>query len=866
MGNSMQQSYPIISVQCKHKNSICSVRYNVVILPVMFFCLFFLQINTLYAHSPHDVISSLEISPKYHEDQTLFLVEHKGFMVRSSDGGFTWKKVVKGIDANHLLTSLEVSPTFHLDKTLFLSTQGDGVFKSIDGANSWFKVNNGLCKRVDLLSISKNYLQDNVVLAAGSDGGLYKTKDGGREWSLVIDEKVRIRSIAFYPDTDDRRILVGDDDGNLYFSTNGGEEWKSGFQFQNCGAITAIAISPDVSVTAVIFIGTEKGGVWKSMDSGISFIKMNKGVSGDYITSLAISPNYEKDSTVFASTWYEAVFESVDGGNSWKKYNNGLTTHRQADSGSHRSPHFMDLRISKTFSDDKTIFLGGFDGLFKSIDGGHNWMQMETRPLRLIMGFDLSPGQDTNYTIALTTYGGGAYTSIDQGKTWSIKNIGLITTRLFDITFSPDYHLDKQIFTGSMLYLLRTKYGSNSWEPIKTYKTNWVFRFCSWLESINLPYHQFIRRIAANKMIKIGINPNFVALSPDFAKDKTLFIGTRSKGVFKSSDGGLSFQQILDGKGNKTTSLVLSSNFSSDKTVFACLRSEGVYKSIDCGKTWQQQNSGLQFQKYSKTLLKSDYLLVVSPDYKRDNTVFAGTDVGLFKTTNGGDNWKRLELSIYGGSMQNIKSLAISPNYRNDQTVMVSVNGKGLLKTEDAGITWNEIGTELMNDNYLFHFLQFSPLYPADNTIYGASHEELFRSTDSGNSWEIVKRPVRYEDMRDVIKYEGKWELLEDEGYSARSVNYSEVANNRAALTFVGTGVSWIGTKSHKQGIANVYIDGDFKGTVDQFSSEREKLVQQFSIKELPNGVHTIIVEVTKNKNTQSVGNATVIDAFDVLP
>ncbi len=866
MCNSKQQSYSEINSHYKRKKISCFLRCNVVLLQIIFLSLFLLHTNVLHAHTPHDVISSLEISPDYHEDKTLFLIEHKGFMVRSSNGGFFWKKLIRGLDTTHHLSSIVVSPSFHYDKTLFLSTQGDGVFKSRDGGNLWSKVNNGINDRINLLSISTNYADDETVLAAGSEGGLYKTKDGGHEWYQVISDGIKIRSLAFSPDSQHNLILAGDDVGNLYCSTNNGEEWEPGFQIKDVGAITAISISPAVFTDSVVFAGTEKGGIFKSSDCGASFAASSKGVSGEFITSLAISPDYGTDSTVFASTWYEAVFKTVDGGVMWNQYNEGLTKNQQADSDRHRSPHFLDLRISKTFAADKTIFLGGYDGLFKSIDCGHNWAQMETRPVRMISGLGLSLAHKGNYTIALNTYGGGAYISSDQGKSWTTKNKGLITTRLFDITFSPSYNSDKQIFTGSMRYLLKSKPGNDNWERIETYKTNWIYRFCAWLESINIPFHDLMKKISASMFVKTGINPNFIALSPDFANDKTLFIGTRFNGVFVSYDGGLNLLQVLDGGRRKTTSLIISPHFLSDKTLFACLRSDGIYKSSDFGKSWLPVNNGVRFQKDSESLLNPDYLLAISPDYETDDTVYVGTDVGLFKTTSGGESWEQIELSVFGGSRHTIKSLAISPNYKNDKTIMCSVKGKGVLKSEDAGLTWSEVGTELINENFLFHFILFSPLYSTDKTVYGASHEELFRSTDSGNNWKMVKRPVRYENMRDVIKYDGKWRILEDDTCSAMSVSYSDTVHNRAEFKFVGTGVSWISSESNTQGIANVYVDGGFEETVDQYSKKREVLVLSFTKKDLPFGAHSIIIEVTENRNPKSLSNKIEIDAFDVIP
>ena len=77
------------------------------------------------------------------------------------------------------------------------------------------------------------------------------------------------------------------------------------------------------------------------------------------------------------------------------------------------------MRISDTFSKDKTIFLAAFDGLFKSTDGGQVWKKIDTLSANIIVGLAISPSYSSDSTVAIATYLGGAYSSDDQGTTWS---------------------------------------------------------------------------------------------------------------------------------------------------------------------------------------------------------------------------------------------------------------------------------------------------------------------------------------------------------------------------------------------------------------------------------------------------------------
>jgi len=103
---------------------------------------FLFNTNATFAHTPHDVINNLEISSSYDQDKTLLIIVRNN-LLKSEDDGYSWKRIVRGLDNKHLLSSLVISSE-HSNKFPFLSSDGDGVYKSQDNGYSWFKVNNGL--------------------------------------------------------------------------------------------------------------------------------------------------------------------------------------------------------------------------------------------------------------------------------------------------------------------------------------------------------------------------------------------------------------------------------------------------------------------------------------------------------------------------------------------------------------------------------------------------------------------------------------------------------------------------------------------------------------------------------------------------
>ena len=92
----------------------------------------------------------------------------------------------------------------------------------------------------------------------------------------------------------------------------------------------------------------------------------------------------------------------------------------------------------------------------------------------------------------------------------------------------------------------------------------------------------------------------------------------------------------------------------------------------------------------------------------------------------------------------------MSPDYRDDRTVLVSARGRELYRSTDGGTTWDPTGDDLLIDNLVlsnfYHStsepIVFSPNYAADHTVFGFDGTTLLRSADGGESWDEIDRPV----------------------------------------------------------------------------------------------------------------------------
>ncbi|WP_052055411.1 YCF48-related protein [Myxosarcina sp. GI1] len=687
------------------------------------------NVRTALAHYPHDDIFAVEISPNYQQDRTLF-TNVRGNLLKSQDGGDSWQTIVNGLDYRHQLSSLAIATSS--PKVLFLSTSGDGIYKSEDEGNSWFKVDRGLDNlNIELVAIAPDAVD--LVLATGTERGLYKTDNGGASWeSLTVGNQNKITALAFAPHQSES-VIVGDELGQLYLSKDSGENWQQLTSLKDSGAINTIAISPNFATDGIFWLGTEDRGIFKTVDGGVFFTPANQGLKDSTIMSLAVAPDSE--TTLLASTWHQGVFRSNDGGKSWQQSSKGLTTDAQADRPGFNRPHFSDLSVSQTFNQDRTVFAAGFDGLFKSTDGGRVWQELSTLSPNIIVGLDISPDYQHDSTIAVTTYLGGAYLSGDRGDTWTTINKGLekdsylkrtakriagdnYVARLFGLEFSPNYSQDKTLFSPSWTYFLKSTDRGENWQK---------------LTQPNKPK-------PFNRPTKYS-----VAVSPNFAADRTIYLGSMQgsgqDAILRSTDGGRSFSVVGNIEGKPVAYLVISPDFATDKTLYAGTVN-GVYKTVDTGSNWQLVSQGIPS---SQDIIK----LAISPNYQSDRTVVAGTTEGLFITKDGATSWTQLPLT--DGSQDYIEAVAISPNYGRDRTLIINVRGKGLFKTADGGTTFERVGADLARGNRSLANMdgfwppvvpiQFSPNYERDRTIYGVAEAKLFRSTDGGNTWTDLPLP-----------------------------------------------------------------------------------------------------------------------------
>lgn len=604
---------------------------------------------------------------------------------------------------------LAVSPSFSTDNTVFVGTQSGRVLKSTNRGADWTDVSASLHLVEASPIVSPAYASDNTLFAVGNSNShpVYRSTTGGQKWTVVGSFDSPIWTGAFSPTyaTDHTVFLAGDE--GVFMSIDRGATWTAVNTGLTSRDVACLVLSPTFSTDRTLFVGTYSGGLFKSTNGGASWTAMNAGLTGKAVVALAVSPSYAGDHTLFAATDTDVsilgstgggLFKSYSGGASWTELNPGLATFRVGA-----------LAISPAFATDQTLFLGTTaDGVLRSTTGGASWSQVNSGASNpYILSFAISPDYSNDHTLFMGSRGGGGvFKSTSSGESWTAVNSG-IGFPTASLAVSPAFAADQTLFGGSWEYgnVFRSTTGGTAWEDV----------------SAGLPANEFFR----------GSHPELycLALSPGFANDHTLFVGTDRRGIFKSTSGGTSWTSASNGLPSvpvypflTVTSLAASPGFADDQTVLAGLGAQGVYRSVDGGTNWTSTSSGLAGRDVE--------YVAVSPAFTSDHTVFAGTDSGVFKSTSSGASWAR---AGDGLTDEWVSSLAISPDFAADRTLFAASFGGGVFKSPDGGRTWNRVNRGLSDLRAVSIVL--SPAFAANHSVFVATGSGVFKSTDGGLSW-----------------------------------------------------------------------------------------------------------------------------------
>lgn len=640
---------------------------------------------------------------------TYYMGTTGGGLWKTEDMGISWANISDGFFKTGSVGAVAVAETDpntiyvgmgeHAVRGV-MTHHGDGVYKSTDAGKTWKKI--GLEQSQHIARIVIHPKDPNTVFVAvqgalyskSAQRGIYKSTDGGVTWKnvLYVDEKTGCAELSM--DMNNPTILYaamwehgrlpwkvisGGPGSGLYKSTDGGEHWEKmqeGLPKEMGKMAIAVCRSNSDKVYALIESDSDKelGGLFVSNNAGKSWNRITNDhrlvQRAWYYIELFTDPANDQVIYVLSAP----ALRSNDGGRTWENL-----------SGTHGDYH--DLWINPQNSNNMIIANDG--GAAVSVNKGKTWSTQANMPTAQFYRINVDNqfpyriygGQQDNTSVSIASRelaSGGITTA---SWTWSAGGESAF------LAFDPDdpryvlggsYQgtievLDMKAKAGTNIMAAPIQYLGRDAKDIK-YRYNWNAPIIRSQHEPGTYYHgaQYLLRTT-------DMGKTWKEVSPDLTRNEkekqgkgggpytneavgaenygtlsyvmesphekgVIWTGSDDGFVYLTKDGGAHWQNVTPaGLQECLINAIEVSPFDKATAYIATTRykfndhTPGLYKTTDYGKTWTKINNGLPANAFTR---------VVREDQKRKDMLFAGTELGVFISWDGGKEWMPFQLNL----------------------------------------------------------------------------------------------------------------------------------------------------------------------------------------------------------------------------
>lgn len=268
----------------------------------------------------------------------------------------------------------------------------------------------------DFASIALDQSDENTIYFGTEGYGMLYTYDAGETWFVAKGlGQNTISAIAVDPKN--HCIIYASVGNALKKSMDCARTWETKFADDNSKAIIN-HILVDNNNALKVFIGTTKGGLYKSVDGGSAWDDIDQIVEmRDKIVSLVMLPSNPQ--YLIVSLLSQGVYRSTDGGNNWEEFeslNEAIDEFKLGD-------FVKDIQVSKNLPD---FFLAATsNGLLKSSNRGGKWDKVDiVTPEKKtdVSAIAFNPRNEQEMYYATTDI---FYRSVDGGKSWASEKVVL---------------------------------------------------------------------------------------------------------------------------------------------------------------------------------------------------------------------------------------------------------------------------------------------------------------------------------------------------------------------------------------------------------------------------------------------------------
>ncbi|MEO1011136.1 MAG: thrombospondin type 3 repeat-containing protein [Bacteroidota bacterium] len=638
-------------------------------------------------------INTIAVDP--HNPDVWYAGAPAGGFWKSTDAGNTW--ITTTDHFNQLgVSGIAIDP--RNPDIIYIATGDDdgfdtlsqGVFKSMDGGLTWDAT--GL--HIDTAEITGDrfgfgamneihiHPNNSNVLWVGADTGLYKTRDAGQTWYKVLDMEIvdfRLKPGAgnvVYALARDANTFLFD----FYKSVDGGESFAPTTEgFSKTSSRAMLAVTPaNPELIYVISVkngaeGVEFDGLYKSLDSGTSFVKTSYDGNGAawfqswYDLAIVVSPKDEN--IVLIGTIYP--HRSIDGGNTFRTSFDCFNL----DECFHPDVHYMNYYNGK-------LYAGNDGGVFESIDDGRTWVDKsfglgitqfykisvdKNDPYRIIGGTQDNGGlaYNRNHWISWH-YGDGMDNIINPNKPneiWGMNQNGGLLNKSTDFGKTIDLYILPPEKENGIPY-------SGLWETPVEMAVD---------ETLYVAYENVLFKISAGgqwqKTGELRLEGFIEEIRTDSNNPNILYAISLNK-VWKSKDKGRTF-----------TLLATFNDFISDfqvspddpGTLYVSLgHNEGNKSGVGIGLVYRSLDGGLNFQDISYNLPRANWFVArISPQANhKDKPLFLSDRLGkVFRFNSTTTTWEDYSQGL---PQVFVTDMEINPK---EGVLTVSSYGRGIWQT-----------------------------------------------------------------------------------------------------------------------------------------------------------------------------------------
>lgn len=615
-------------------------------------------------------------------------LQNTGAIYKSTDAGITWLKKISGVVESNGFTvrGISVEPgnsdivyaAGEINSTLWLghykSFQGFDfvkgiVYKSNDGGGSWKPIWRGdnLARYILINPDDPNILYISTGIfdrfAANSDPenevaggtGIFKSVDGGATWNPINEglKNLYVGSLYISP-VDSNTLLAGtgyamsgNEGGGIYRSTDGGLNWQYVGGSPRVVSVEISTANPQIAYAADV----AHSNFFRSDDAGVTWIDLSgngeegwgpEDIFAGWPIDLQVDPR--DPMRIFVNNYGGGNFLSEDGGSSWSVSSTGYTGAR-----------VYDLAIS--MDNPAIVYATGASGTFRSEDGGITWESM---------GEQFAGGQlivvDPEYSSTMFLSRDSLMLfqrSTNSGKDWklvmnyeaqllALQNLGVSADQqgVSVVAYAPS---NPNTLYAGVIQSGCFKFGDNCNDvPTIFSVAKSTDRGDTWQPIYDAPFHE-------TSVTDIIVHPE---------QSEIAWVATVGMGVFKTSDGGLTWDKTTPAGGMDTARSLQSNPASPDH--FLLGTDKGVYVSHDAGLSWQKSSSGMD---------PNERIWDIVFDPIRGNIVYAGSLAsGVYLSEDFGLTWRQINTGL---TNRNIYTLSISSD---GETLYAGTGGEGVFR------------------------------------------------------------------------------------------------------------------------------------------------------------------------------------------